>query len=144
MTQDQLAEALEVSSAFISRVRTKERSFTIDHLTALEALLKVPASASFLAAVPLPGFPAGNQEVARISAKSNCEQADVAAGLLSARRAALVGPLTPPFESAGRDRADSDDPLVYRLCPARHSRKECRPPPHAARIVSVSLVLAVA
>ncbi len=54
ITQEQLAEALEVSPAFISRVRKRERSFTVDHLGTFETMLKVPLGAILLAAVPLP------------------------------------------------------------------------------------------
>lgn len=54
LTQEELADAIEVSPAFISRVRTGERSLTVDHLSALEAITGVPLGALLLAAVPLP------------------------------------------------------------------------------------------
>jgi len=54
ITQEQLAESLEVSAAFISRVRTRERSFTVDHLVTIETLLNAPLGAILLAAIPLP------------------------------------------------------------------------------------------
>jgi transcriptional regulator with XRE-family HTH domain len=52
-TQEQLADALEVSPAFISRVRSKERSFTVDHLVAIEKLVGIPLGALLLAAIPI-------------------------------------------------------------------------------------------
>jgi transcriptional regulator with XRE-family HTH domain len=54
LTQEQFAETLEVSPAFISRVRTRERSFTIDHLQAIQQIMGVPLGALLIAAVPLP------------------------------------------------------------------------------------------
>jgi len=57
ITQEHLADALEVSPAFISRVRARERSFTIDHLAALESLMNVPLGAILLAAVPMAQAP---------------------------------------------------------------------------------------
>jgi transcriptional regulator with XRE-family HTH domain len=54
LSQEQLADAIEVSPAFISRVRTGQRSFSIDHLAAFEWLMNVPLGALLLAAVPIP------------------------------------------------------------------------------------------
>jgi transcriptional regulator with XRE-family HTH domain len=49
LTQEQLAEILEVSASFISRVRAGQRSFTLDHLQAIEERLEMPLGALFLA-----------------------------------------------------------------------------------------------
>ena len=53
-SQEKLADVLEVSPAFISRVRTKERSLTMEHLEAVQTILKAPLGAILLAAVPIP------------------------------------------------------------------------------------------
>jgi transcriptional regulator with XRE-family HTH domain len=49
LTQEQLAEIMEVSASFISRVRAGQRSFTLDHLQAIEQRLDMPLGALFLA-----------------------------------------------------------------------------------------------
>lgn len=87
ITQDALADALEVSPAFISRVRTRERSFTIDHLAAIEKLMKVPLGAILLAAIPLP---APQPQTARLQelARKAIAQADAAARIIAERRRA--------------------------------------------------------
>jgi transcriptional regulator with XRE-family HTH domain len=84
LSQEALADALEVSPAFISRVRTKERSFTIDHLAAIESLMKVPLGAILLAAVPLP---TPRQETRKLQelARKAITQADAAAKTLADR-----------------------------------------------------------
>ncbi len=78
LTQDQLAEILEVSPAFISRVRGGERSFTIDHLAALESLMKVPLGAILLAAAPLPAVSPATKKLHDL-ARHAITQADAAA-----------------------------------------------------------------
>jgi transcriptional regulator with XRE-family HTH domain len=84
VTQDQLAEALEVSPAFISRVRTRERSFTVDHLAAFEKLMNIPLGVILLAAMPLPE---AKKEMRKLHdlARQAIQQADVAAKTLSSR-----------------------------------------------------------
>lgn len=75
LTQEQLADALEVSPAFVSRVRTGERSLTIDHLTALEGITGVPLGALLLAAVPL-REPKGKMKKLHEMAREAIAQAD--------------------------------------------------------------------
>ncbi len=62
-TQDQLSEALEVSPTFISRVRSGERSFTLEHLELIEQLVRKPLGVILLAANP-PKSP--NKETTKI------------------------------------------------------------------------------
>ena len=78
LTQEELAEAIEVSPAFISRVRTGERSLTVDHLKALEGITGVPLGALLLAAVPLPE-PTGKMKKLHEMAREAIAQADRAA-----------------------------------------------------------------
>lgn len=54
LTQEALAEVLEVSASFISRVRSGERAFTLDHLQAIEERLDMPLGALFLATMKSP------------------------------------------------------------------------------------------
>lgn len=52
MNQEQIAGLLEVSSAFVSRVRSGERRLTVDHLEMAARALDLPLGAMLLAAVP--------------------------------------------------------------------------------------------
>jgi transcriptional regulator with XRE-family HTH domain len=85
VNQDQLAEALEVSPAFISRVRARERSFTVDHLTAIETLMKVPLGAILLAAVPMPAPRPETMKLHEL-VRQAIAQADIASQAIAARR----------------------------------------------------------
>jgi transcriptional regulator with XRE-family HTH domain len=49
LSQEELAEILEVSASFISRVRAGKRAFTLDHLQAIEERLGMPLGAVLLA-----------------------------------------------------------------------------------------------
>lgn len=49
LSQEELAEILEVSASFISRVRAGKRAFTLDHLQAIEERLEMPLGAVLLA-----------------------------------------------------------------------------------------------
>jgi transcriptional regulator with XRE-family HTH domain len=49
LSQEQLAEILEVSASFISQVRAGQRSFTLDHLQTIEQRLDMPLGALLLA-----------------------------------------------------------------------------------------------
>lgn len=84
ISQDQLAEALEVSPGFISRVRTRERSFTVNHLAAFEKLMNVPLGAILLAAVPLPKPRVETKKLHEL-ARQAILQADAAAKTLARR-----------------------------------------------------------
>jgi transcriptional regulator with XRE-family HTH domain len=53
-SQADVARLLGVSAAFISLVRSKERSFTLDHLESLAEALKVPLGSLFLSITPAP------------------------------------------------------------------------------------------
>jgi transcriptional regulator with XRE-family HTH domain len=88
LSQEQLAEALEVSPAFVSRVRSRERSFTVDHLAAIEQLLGVPLGAILLAAVPLPPVRPQTRKLHEL-ARQAIAQADAAAKVLRVSRAAM-------------------------------------------------------
>jgi transcriptional regulator with XRE-family HTH domain len=89
LTQEQLAEALEVSAAFISRVRGKERSFTVDHLEAVEALMKVPLGAILLAAVPIPKPRRGLEKLQALALQA-ISQGDIAARAISNRQTKVM------------------------------------------------------
>lgn len=89
MTQEELADVLEVSPAFISRVRTGERSLTIDHLTALEAITGVPMGALLLAAVPLPA-PTQKMKKLHDLAREAIAQADQVTAAIGRHRAEAV------------------------------------------------------
>ena len=91
LTQEQLAEALEVSPAFISRVRARERSFSVDHLAAFESLLGVPLGAILLAAVPIPK-PRPRTRKLHDLARLAIAQADSAARALAATRSHAAAP----------------------------------------------------
>lgn len=54
VSQERLASILEVDPSFISRVRSGERSLTVDHLSLIETELSIPLGALLLAARPLP------------------------------------------------------------------------------------------
>ena len=84
ISQDRLAEALEVSPAFISRIRAGERSFTVDHLASMEKLLEIPLGAILLAAVPLPKPSSKTRKLHQL-AREAIAQADAAAKTLAAR-----------------------------------------------------------
>lgn len=89
LTQEQFAEALEVSPGFISRVRAQQRSFTVDHLGAIETLMEVPLGALLLAAVPLPEPTARTKKLHEL-ARQAIEQADVAAQTLRRRDSSVA------------------------------------------------------
>jgi transcriptional regulator with XRE-family HTH domain len=84
ISQESLADALEVSPAFISRVRARERSFTVDHLAAFETLLNLPLGVILLAAVPLPKPRAQTKKLQDL-ARQAIAQADTAAKMLSGK-----------------------------------------------------------
>jgi transcriptional regulator with XRE-family HTH domain len=84
ISQESLADALEVSPAFISRVRARERSFTVDHLAAFETLMNVPLGAVLLAAIPLPK-PRSETKKLHDLARQAIAQADTAAKTLAGR-----------------------------------------------------------
>jgi transcriptional regulator with XRE-family HTH domain len=84
ISQDRFADALEVSPAFISRVRAGERSFTVDHLASLEKLMDIPLGAILLAAVPLPKPRAETKKLHQL-AREAIAQADAAAKTLAGR-----------------------------------------------------------
>jgi transcriptional regulator with XRE-family HTH domain len=52
LSQDGIAETLEVTPGFISRVRSGERHLTVEHLVALENALRIPMGAILMAANP--------------------------------------------------------------------------------------------
>jgi transcriptional regulator with XRE-family HTH domain len=66
LTQEQLADKLELSPAFISRARSGERSFTIEHLHMMEDLLDMPLGAILLAVPLAPRRKPDTPEMARI------------------------------------------------------------------------------
>ena len=69
-TQEQLAEALELSTAFISRARAKERSLRLDHLSIIESLMNSPIGAILLAAVPITNATEKNAKLREIAHKA--------------------------------------------------------------------------
>jgi transcriptional regulator with XRE-family HTH domain len=91
ITQEFLADVLEVSPAFISRVRARERSFTVDHLAAFETLMKVPLGVILLAAVPLPNPRPETRKLHELARRA-IAQADVAARALAATRSRVAIP----------------------------------------------------
>jgi hypothetical protein len=84
ISQESLADALEVSPAFFSRVRARERSFTVDHLAAFETLLNVPLGVILLAAIPLPKLGSQTRKLQDL-ARQAIAQADTAAKVLSGK-----------------------------------------------------------
>jgi transcriptional regulator with XRE-family HTH domain len=57
MTASTIAELIGVSKSFISRIRSRSRSLTIDHLVALEAAVGEPLPLLLLEATPLKSVP---------------------------------------------------------------------------------------
>jgi transcriptional regulator with XRE-family HTH domain len=54
MSQEEVAEMLEVSAGFVSRVRSGERRLTVDHLETMSQGVGLPLGAMLLAAMPEP------------------------------------------------------------------------------------------
>ena len=84
MSQEALAEALEVSPGFISRLRGKERSLTIDHLELMEDIMHMPLGALLLIASPPPP---PRPETAKLH--ELCRQAMLQADIVSEKLKAL-------------------------------------------------------
>jgi transcriptional regulator with XRE-family HTH domain len=57
MTVTQIAAVLKVSKSFISRVKSRQRSLTIDHLLAIEDVIGQPLPLLLLEAIPLDTVP---------------------------------------------------------------------------------------
>ena len=57
MTLTAIADSIGVSKSFLSRVRARTRSLTIDHLIALEAAIGEPLPLLLLEATPLDSVP---------------------------------------------------------------------------------------
>jgi len=87
-TQEKIATALGVSPAFVSRVRSGERSFTIDHLLLVEELLDQPIGAILLAIRK--ARPSDDPALARLQklAQDGLEKADKLRTVIRKRRAA--------------------------------------------------------
>jgi transcriptional regulator with XRE-family HTH domain len=77
MTLAAIAVAIGATKSFVSRVKSRSRGFTIDHLTALEASLGEPLPLLLLEATPIESVPANLKPLYRSTAK-----------VLGARRAA--------------------------------------------------------
>jgi len=54
MSQEKLADTPEVSPGFVSLLRSRVRSLTMDHLELIEELMQMPLGALLLAASPPP------------------------------------------------------------------------------------------
>lgn len=57
MTLKDIARLLGLSGSFISRVRNKQRSFTLEHLTTLERVIKKPLPIILIEAAELSSVP---------------------------------------------------------------------------------------
>jgi transcriptional regulator with XRE-family HTH domain len=57
MTLTAIAQAIGVTKSFLSRVKARSRSLTIDHLVALEAVVGEPLPLLLLQATPLQSVP---------------------------------------------------------------------------------------
>jgi len=57
MTLTSIAEAIGVTKSFLSRVKARSRSLTIDHLVALEAVIGEPLPLLLLHATPMASVP---------------------------------------------------------------------------------------
>jgi transcriptional regulator with XRE-family HTH domain len=75
INQEELAELLEVSPSFVSRLRAGERSLTLDHLDLIGRKLEIPVGAMLLAAIA-PPKPDARFEKARQLAIAAIEQGD--------------------------------------------------------------------
>ncbi len=69
MTLGVIAEAIGATKSFVSRVKSRSRSLTIDHLTALEAKLGEPLPLLLLEATPADSIPPGLQPLYRSTRK---------------------------------------------------------------------------
>jgi transcriptional regulator with XRE-family HTH domain len=69
MTLTAIAEAIGATKSFVSRVKSRSRSLTIDHLTALEKELGEPLPLLLLEATPLDSIPPALQPLYRSTRK---------------------------------------------------------------------------
>ena len=69
MTLAEIAVAIGATKSFVSRVKSRSRGFTIDHLTALEASLGEPLPLLLLEATPIDSVPANLKPLYRSTAK---------------------------------------------------------------------------
>src|SRR5687768_5228937 len=69
MTLTAIAEAIGATKSFVSRVKSRSRSLTIDHLTALEKKLGEPLPLLLLEATPADSIPPALQPLYRSTRK---------------------------------------------------------------------------
>src|SRR5215210_8614634 len=69
MTMTDIAVAIGATKSFVSRVKSRSRGFTIDHLTALEASLGEPLPLLLLEATPIESVPTKLKPLYRSTAK---------------------------------------------------------------------------
>lgn len=80
-TQEQVAEVLEVTPGYISRVRRRERGLTLEHLERVAEAVRMPLGAMLLAVTPLDEVDPAYADVARL-AVSVVRHGDVAKAAL--------------------------------------------------------------
>jgi transcriptional regulator with XRE-family HTH domain len=69
MTLTAIAESIGVTKSFLSRVKSRTRSLTVDHLMALESALGEPLPALLVEATPIESVPRDLQPLYRSTLK---------------------------------------------------------------------------
>lgn len=65
MTLTEISKTIGASKSFVSRVKSRSRSLTIDHLVALESAIGEPLPLLLLRATPIDSLPPGLQPLYR-------------------------------------------------------------------------------